>query len=114
LSEIGRAPVACKLKLFNLDNVSFILEPLPASILTQGGEKMLTHDIVQRAMRVSVLGLIGMGLAAADVQTSFAGNCGGHCQAGKMCGDLVSRKGVKGSEKRDEYQKCMRDPSSYK
>ena len=75
---------------------------------------MLMHYIIQRTVRMSVLGLIGMGLATADVQTSFAGNCGGKCQAGKMCGDLVSRKGVKGSEKRDEYQKCMRDPSSYK
>ena len=75
---------------------------------------MLKHSIVRSAVRVSVLALIGMGMAAADVQTSFAGSCLGHCQAMKMCGDLVSRKGVKGSEKRDEYQKCMRDPTSYK
>jgi len=49
-----------------------------------------------------------------ETQPSFAGNCGGHCQAGKMCGDLVTRKGLKGAQKRDEYQKCMRDPNSYK
>jgi hypothetical protein len=32
----------------------------------------------------------------------------------KMCGDLVSRKAVKGDQKREEYQKCMRDPATYK
>jgi hypothetical protein len=75
---------------------------------------MLNQMIIRKASRVSVLGLIGLGLVLADVPTSFAGSCLGHCQAMKMCGDLVSRKGVKGSEKRDEYQKCMRDPTSYK
>jgi len=82
--------------------------------LAQGIEEMLNQMIVRKASRVSVLGLIGLCLVLADVQTSFAGTCLGRCQAMKMCGDLVSRKGVKGSEKRDEYQKCMKDPSSYK
>jgi hypothetical protein len=86
---------------------------MAASILAQGIKEMPTHYLIRSIVRLSALGLIGMGLAMVDTQTSFA-NCGGHCQAGKMCGDLVSRKGVKGDQKRDEYQKCMRDPSSYK
>jgi hypothetical protein len=74
---------------------------------------MLKQHFVRSAVRVSLLGLVGMGLAMVDTQPSSA-NCLGHCQTMKMCGDLVSRKAVKGTEKRDEYQKCMRDPSSYK
>jgi hypothetical protein len=62
--------------------------------LAQEGEKMLKHHFVRSAVRLSVLGLIGMGLAAADVQTSFA-NCLGHCQVMKRCADLVKEKGVK-------------------
>ena len=87
---------------------------MTASNLAQGIKEMLNQKNLRKAGRVSILGLIGLGLAVPDVQTSFAGSCLGHCQAMKMCGDLVSRKGVKGSEKRDEYQKCMKDPSSYK
>jgi hypothetical protein len=78
------------------------------------GEKMVGQHIIRGAVRMGLLGLIGLGLAAADAQTSFAGNCLGRCQAMKMCGDLVSRKGVKGDQKRDEYQKCLRVPSTYK
>ena len=70
--------------------------------------------VVRRAAKIALLALIGMGFAAADVEYSYA-YCGGHCQAGKMCGDLVGRKGLKDKgQKRDEYQKCMRDPNSYK
>jgi hypothetical protein len=81
--------------------------------LTQEGEAMLKKLFVRSAVRVSMLGFIGASLAVVDTQPSFAG-CLGHCQVMKMCGDLVSRKTVKGDQKREEYQKCMRDPSSYK
>jgi hypothetical protein len=74
---------------------------------------MIKQHIVRVVVRVGIAALIGMGVATSGPETSFA-NCGGHCQAGKMCGDLVSRKGVKGDQKREEYQKCMRDPNSYK
>ena len=76
---------------------------------------MPKQRVTYRAMRMSLLGLVGMGLMAmVDTQPSLAGNCGGHCQAGKMCGSLVNQKGVKGAEKRTEYQKCMADPQNYK
>ncbi len=74
---------------------------------------MLKQQFIRSAVRVSTLGLIGLGLAMVDTQPSSA-NCLGHCQAMKMCGDLVSRKAVKGDQKREEYQKCMRDPATYK
>jgi hypothetical protein len=31
-----------------------------------------------------------------------------------MCKDMVGKKGVKDSDKRTEFMKCMRDPSGYK
>jgi hypothetical protein len=58
--------------------------------------------------------VFGMGLAAAIPQTSFAGNCGGHCQAGKRCAELVKEKGLKGAQWRAEYNKCMSDSTNYK
>ena len=75
---------------------------------------MTKQEIVRRAVRVSVLGLFGVGLAVVDVQTSFAGNCGGHCQAMKRCGELVKEKGAKGPGFRTEFNKCMTDPINYK
>ena len=75
---------------------------------------MAKGNFIRAAAGLAVLGLFGTALTIVETQTSFAGNCGGHCQAAKMCADLVGRKGVKGVEKRDEYQKCMRDPNSYK
>jgi hypothetical protein len=72
---------------------------MTASNLAQGIKEMLNQKILRKAGRVSVLGLIGLGLAVAEVQASFAGSCLGHCQAMKMCGDLVSRKGVKALRK---------------
>ena len=74
---------------------------------------MLKHHFVRSAVRLSVLGLIGMGLAAADMQPSFA-NCLGHCQVMKRCADLAKGKGVKGAQARAEYNKCMTDPANYK
>ena len=58
--------------------------------------------------------LFGAGIGSIGVEPSYA-YCGGHCQAGKMCADLVKRKAIKDqSQRRDEYQKCMRDPNTYK
>jgi hypothetical protein len=75
---------------------------------------MGNQGVVCRAARTALLALIGMGFVTADIQYSYA-YCGGHCQAGKMCADLVSRKGLKDKGQRTgEYQKCMRDPNTYK
>lgn len=74
---------------------------------------MTKQEIVRRVVRVSVLGLFGAGLTLSGVQVSLA-NCGGHCQAGKRCADLVKEKGTKHAEFRAEYNKCMTDPANYK
>ena len=69
---------------------------------------------IRTAVQLGLLAVLGVGIAITTVEQSYA-YCGGHCQAAKMCGDLVSRKGLKDKDqKRQEYQKCMRDPNSYK
>ncbi len=75
---------------------------------------MEKRSAVRSAVWMGVLGVIGMGLAMVIAQPAFAGNCGGHCQAGKRCADLVKEKGTKRAEFRAEYNKCMTDPANYK
>lgn len=74
--------------------------------------------VKQRVIRVVTLfGLLAFacGVGVMSVEPSYAGNCGGHCQGGHMCAALVKQKAIKDqSQRRDEYQKCMRDPNSYK
>ena len=45
---------------------------------------------------------------------SFAGNCGGHCQVMKRCGELVKEKGLEGAAYQSEFNKCMTDAANYK
>jgi hypothetical protein len=74
---------------------------------------MIKQGVVRRISKLTLLLVVGTAMAT-NAQTSFAGNCGGHCQIAKMCGSMVSQKGVKGAQKRTEYQKCMMDPQGYK
>jgi hypothetical protein len=75
---------------------------------------MFQQRVIRKAINLSVIGFFGLGLLAVDAAPSFAGNCGGHCQAGKRCAELVKEKGVKGAEWRSEYNKCMTDTANYK
>jgi hypothetical protein len=75
---------------------------------------MTKQHFIRNAIKLSVLGLVGIGYMTVALQTAYAGNCGGHCQAGKRCADLVKGKGAKGPEWRTEYNKCMSDPINYK
>ncbi len=62
----------------------------------------------------SYVGLFGLGLLGVDAAPSFAGNCGGHCQVMKRCGELVREKGVKGADFRNEFNECMTDSANHK
>jgi hypothetical protein len=75
---------------------------------------MTQQHFVRNTIKMSVLGLVGIGYLTVAAQTAYAGNCGGHCQAGKRCAELVKEKGIKGVEWRTEYNKCMTDPMNYK
>jgi hypothetical protein len=74
---------------------------------------MIKQHVIRNVFKLSVLGLVGTGAMMVEVQPSFA--CNGRCQANRMCTDLMNRKGLKdGDQRRAEYQKCQRDPQSYK
>jgi hypothetical protein len=77
---------------------------------------MAKQDVIRRILKAGLFALIGIGIAAFGVESSFAyaGKCGPHCQAGRMCSDLVAKKGVKTDQRQSEYQACMRDPQNYK
>ena len=53
---------------------------------------MLQQRVIRKAINLGVVGLFGLGLLAVDSAPSFAGNCGGHCQVMKRCGELVKEK----------------------
>jgi hypothetical protein len=67
----------------------------------------------RKALRLSVVGLFGVGLLMVDAAPSLA-NCGGHCQVMKRCAELVKEKGVKGAAYQSEFNKCMTDQANYK
>ena len=71
-----------------------------------------------RAAASLTSGLVGggedCGLLAVDSAPPFAGNCGGHCQVMKRCGELVKEKGLKGAAYQSEFNKCMTDAANYK
>jgi hypothetical protein len=76
---------------------------------------MVKYRIGRVATLFSLAALVFAGVEVTSVAPSYAGNCGGHCQAGKMCADMVKRKAIKEqSQRHDEYLRCMRDPASFK
>jgi hypothetical protein len=60
------------------------------------------------------LGCSGSAFLRSTPLPSFAGNCGGHCQVMKRCGELVKEKGLKGTAYQSEFNKCMTDAANYK
>jgi hypothetical protein len=76
---------------------------------------MIDHHIARWAKRgVSWIAAIGAVLVLSD--PSFAG-CEARCKAGKaaqICGAAMNQKGLKGPERKAEYEKCKMDPYGYK
>ncbi len=75
---------------------------------------MVPQRVIRKAINASVIGLFSFGLVLVDAAPSFAGNCGGHCQVMKRCGELVKEKGLKGAAYHSEFNKCMTDQANYK
>jgi hypothetical protein len=76
---------------------------------------MSEQQIVRRAKR-TVFGLISVGVALVLADPSFAG-CEARCKAAKaaqICGSAMNQKGLKGPERKAEYEKCKMDPYGYK
>jgi hypothetical protein len=73
------------------------------------------QQIVRTAKR-SVLGLISIGVVFVLTDPSFAG-CEARCKnakAAQICGSAMNQKGLKGPERKTEYEKCKMDPYGYK
>jgi hypothetical protein len=72
---------------------------------------MIKRHVIRRAIKLSVLALIGTGVICLDTESSFAQ---ARHQVSAMCRDRVNAKGVKGDNWKTEYQKCKADPENYK
>ena len=60
--------------------------------------------------------MVGIGAALVFSDPSFAG-CEARCKAAKasqMCGAAMNQKGLKGPERKAEFEKCKMDPYGYK
>ena len=76
---------------------------------------MFGSEIRQRGFKIVAATLIACGTTVAGSETTFGGNCGGHCQQMKVCGAMVKEKGLKeASARHEEFNKCMTDPHNYK
>jgi hypothetical protein len=75
------------------------------------GTIMATQHVIRRAVKASVLAMVGTGVILVGTQTSFAQF---RHQKSAQCQSMVSAKGLKGDQRKSEYQKCMMDPTSYK
>jgi hypothetical protein len=64
-------------------------------------------------IKIAVFALIAAALVATGTPT-FAGNCGGHCQQGKVCVSQVAAKHLPKDQQHGEFNKCMTDPHNYK
>ena len=73
------------------------------------------RQIVQITKK-SVVALISIGAVFILTDPAFAG-CEARCKAAKasqMCGSAMNQKGLKGAERKAEYEKCKMDPYGYK
>jgi hypothetical protein len=67
--------------------------------------------VVGRAARASIIGMIGIAIAIVDVEPSLAQY---RHQKSAICSSMMNAKGLKGDQRKSEYQRCMIDPGNYK
>lgn len=72
---------------------------------------MSKQSVIRVAVKASVLGMNGMGAVIANVEPSFAQY---RHQKSAICVSAMNAKGLKGDQRKSEYQKCMIDPQNYK
>ena len=76
---------------------------------------------IRKPLGAAVIGSIALAIGVLSVQPAFAGggkSCmAGNCsqyQAGRMCNSALNAKGLKGAERKAEFEKCKIDPLNYK
>ena len=74
---------------------------------------MAKGNFERRLIEVALASFLASGVWALGTEKGLA--CSGHCQQARMCAALMKQKALKeASARREEYQKCMRDPQNYK
>ena len=82
---------------------------------------MIKLFVIGKPLGAAVIGSIALAIGIFSAQPSFAGN-GRTCVAGncpdymarRMCNSALNAKGLKGAERKAEFEKCKIDPVSYK
>jgi hypothetical protein len=76
---------------------------------------------IRKPLGAAVIGSIALAIGVLSVQPSIAGNgrtcLPGNCpdyMARRMCGSALNEKGLKGPERKAEFEKCKVDPLNYK
>jgi hypothetical protein len=76
---------------------------------------------IRKPLGAAIIGSIALAIGVPSVQPSFAGsgrNCiPGNCPdyvARRMCNSALNAKGLKGDERKTEFEKCKNDPINYK
>ncbi len=76
---------------------------------------------IRKRLGVAVIGSIALSIGVLSVQPSFAGSgrgcVPGNCPVYKvnaMCNQALNVKGLKGAERKTEFDKCKLDPFNYK
>jgi hypothetical protein len=84
-------------------------------------ERMIKLFVIRKPRGAAFIGSIALAVGVLGVQPSFAGSgrtcVVGNCpdyMARKMCNSALNAKGLKGAERKAEFEKCKIDPVSYK
>ncbi len=76
---------------------------------------------IRKPLGAAVIGSIALAIGVLSAQPSFAGG-GKACVVGncpeyvarRMCNNALNLKGLKGAERKAEFEKCKVDPINYK
>jgi hypothetical protein len=82
---------------------------------------MIKLFVIRKPGTAAFIGSIALAIGVLSVQPSFAGggrtcvvgNCPDYLARG-MCNRALNVKGLKGAERKAEFEKCKIDPVSYK
>jgi hypothetical protein len=75
---------------------------------------------IRKRRGAALIGSIALAIGVVSVQPSFArnylcevGNCPEHV-ANRMCNSALNEKGLKGAQRKAEFEKCKIDPINYR
>jgi hypothetical protein len=78
---------------------------------------MIRKIDLSRAFSAAIVGSLALSIGLFELQSSFAGPCGGYCKARQVraiCHDVVSSRGLTGYQRNAEFDKCKLDPTTHR